>query len=52
MPIDLDAVIPAQMSPRQRGWLNEYHAFVRETLLPLLPSEEEREWLKQATRAI
>ena len=34
------------------GWLNEYHAFVRETLLPLLPSEEEREWLKQATRAI
>ena len=52
VPIDLDAVVPEQMSPRQRGWLNEYHAFVRETLLPLMPNEEEREWLKHATRAI
>ena len=23
VPIDLDAVVPEQMSPRQRGWLNE-----------------------------
>ena len=52
VPIDLDAVVPEQMSPRQRGWLNEYHAFVRETLLPLMPDEEEREWLRHATRAI
>ena len=52
VPIDLDAVVPEQMSPRQRGWLNEYHAFVRETLLPLMPNEEEREWLRHATRAI
>ena len=52
VPIDLDAVDPEQMSPRQRGWLNEYHAFVRETLLPLMPNEEEREWLRHATRAI
>ena len=52
VPIDLDAVVPEQMSPRQRGWLNEYHAFVRETLLPLMSDEEEREWLRQATRAI
>ena len=52
VPIDLDAVVPEQMSPRQRGWLNEYHVFVRETLLPLMPNEEEREWLKHATRAI
>ena len=52
VPIDLDAVVPEQMSPRQRGWLNEYHVFVRETLLPLMPNEEEREWLRHATRAI
>lgn len=52
VPIDLDAVVPEQMSPRQRGWLNEYHAFVRETLLPLMSDEEEREWLRHATRAI
>lgn len=52
VPIDLDAVVPEQMSPRQRGWLNEYHVFVRETLLPLMPNEEEREWLRRATRAI
>ena len=51
-PIDLDAVIPEQMSPRQRGWLNDYHAFVRETLLPLMQDDDERAWLKHATRAI
>ena len=51
-PIDLDAVIPEQMSPRQRGWLNDYHAFVRETLLPLMHDDDERAWLRHATRAI
>ena len=51
-PIDLDAVIPEQMSPRQRGWLNDYHAFVRETLLPLMQDDDERAWLRHATRAI
>ncbi|MFR5786284.1 MAG: hypothetical protein ACLUHE_03525 [Christensenellales bacterium] len=29
-------MIPDQMSLRQRGWLNDYHAFVQETLLPLM----------------
>lgn len=51
-PIDLDAVIPEQMSPRQRGWLNDYHAFVRETLLPLMHDDDERAWLGHATHAI
>ena len=51
-PIDLDAVIPEQMSPRQRGWLNDYHTFVRETLLPLMQDDDERAWLRHATRAI
>ncbi len=51
-PIDLDAVIPAQMTARQRQWLNEYHAFVAEKLMPLMDTQDERDWLAHATRAI
>ena len=51
-PIDLDAVIPAQMTKRQRQWLNSYHAFVLEKLEPLMANDEERAWLRHATRAI
>ena len=51
-PIDLDAIIPEQMTARQRRWLNEYHAFVYEKLNALMADEEERAWLKHATRAI
>lgn len=51
-PIDLDAVLPEEMTARQRGWLNAYHAFVREKLSPLMADEDERAWLEHATRAI
>ena len=51
-PIDLDAVIPEQMTARQRGWFNAYHAFVLEKLEPLMADEDERAWLRHATRAI
>ena len=51
-PIDLDAVIPEQMTRRQREWLNAYHAFVLEKLEPLMANEDERAWLRHATRAI
>ena len=51
-PIDLDAVIPEQMTRRQREWLNAYHAFVLEKLEPLMADEDERAWLRHATRAI
>ena len=50
-PIDLDAVIPEQMTAKQRAYLNDYHAFVYEKLTPLM-EEDERTWLKEATRAI
>ena len=50
-PIDLDAVIPEQMTAKQRAYLNDYHAFVYEKLAPLM-EEEERAWLKHATRTI
>ncbi|MBQ7786269.1 MAG: aminopeptidase P family protein [Clostridia bacterium] len=51
-PIDLDAVIPQQMTKRQRQWLNAYHAFVSEKLMPLMETEDERAWLAHATREI
>ena len=51
-PIDLDAIIPDQMTRRQRAWLNEYHAFVYEKLNGLMADDAERAWLKHATREI
>lgn len=50
-PFDLDAVVPEQMSERERGLLNAYHKEVYEKISPYL-EEEEKEWLKEATRAI
>jgi Xaa-Pro aminopeptidase len=51
VPFDLDAVVPEQMSEKERALLNEYHAKVYETISPYL-TEEENVWLAQATRAI
>ena len=51
VPIDLDAVDPDAMNETEKGWLNAYHAMVYETMAPLL-DEEDRAWLKDATRAI
>lgn len=50
-PIDLDAILPEEMSPVERGRLNDYHHMVYETLSPYL-EEDERVWLKEYTRAI
>ena len=51
VPFDLDAVLPQQMTSRERAWLNGYHKKVWETIGPLLPAEEAA-WLKEATREI
>lgn len=51
VPFDLDAVVPEQMSERERQLLNAYHADVYAKISPYL-DEEEKEWLKEATRAI
>ena len=51
VPIDLDAIDPAYMEPREIAWLNDYHAKVYEKIAPLL-DEEERAWLKEATRPV
>lgn len=51
VPIDLDAILPEEMTPIERGYLNAYHRNVYETLAPYM-NEEEQEWLKNYTREI
>lgn len=51
VPIDLDAVNPDMLTAEDKEQLNSYHAKVYETIAPYL-SDEEREWLKEYTRAI
>ena len=51
VPFDLEAVVPEQMSERERELLNSYHADVYAKISPYL-DEEERAWLGEATRAI
>lgn len=51
VPFDLEAVVPEQMSERERGLLNAYHAEVYEKIGPYLDGDEKK-WLKEATRAI
>ncbi len=50
-PIDLDAIDAAYLTKEQKDYLNEYHQSVYEKISPFL-NEEEKEWLKDATRAI
>lgn len=51
VPFDLEAVAPEQMNAHERELLNAYHAQVYEKISPYL-EDEEKEWLKEATRAI
>jgi len=50
-PIDLELVEPTLLTESERGWLNAYHARVRETLSPVVDGETQA-WLAHATRAI
>lgn len=50
-PIDLDAVLPEEMSEKERELLNAYHRKVYETLSPYM-TEEENIWLREYTRAV
>lgn len=50
-PFDLDAVDISEMEPSDVRLLNAYHKEVYEKLSPYM-TEEENEWLKDATRAI
>ena len=51
VPIDLDAILPEEMSALERGWLNTYHRTVYTKLAPYL-TEDEQTWLEEYTRAV
>ncbi len=51
VPFDLDGVEISLLTKQEREWLNNYHSRVYETLSPYLDGEE-REWLKNVTRAV
>ena len=51
VPFDLEGINPEEMTERERKLLNDYHQKVYKTISPYL-DEEEKEWLKQATREI
>ena len=51
VPFDLEGIDPKRMSDHERKLLNDYHRKVYETITPYL-NEDEKEWLKQATREI
>ena len=51
VPFDLEGINPEEMTERERKLLNDYHQRVYTTISPYL-DEEEKEWLKQATREI
>ena len=51
VPIDLDGIDTKYMQLQEIEWLNSYHADVYEKIASLL-TDEEREWLKEATRPV
>lgn len=51
VPVDLDAIEPKLMTEQEKARLNDYHRKVYETISPYL-NIEEREWLKEYTRAV
>ncbi|MEG1991823.1 MAG: aminopeptidase P family protein [Acetivibrio sp.] len=50
-PIDLDGILPEEMSKKEREELNDYHEMVYEKISPFLTTEE-KVWLKEYTRKI
>lgn len=51
VPIDLDAILPEEMTARERKELNDYHRMVYEKVFPYL-TKEEQAWLAHYTRPI
>jgi Xaa-Pro aminopeptidase len=51
-PIDTTPLDLSLMTAEERLWLNEYHAHVREALMPLLTDDADRRWLEEATKEI
>ena len=52
VPFEREAILPELLGAEELAWLNAYHRHVYETIAPLLDSQEERKWLKEATAEI
>ena len=52
VPFEREAILPELLGAEELAWLNAYHRHVYETIAPFLDSQEEREWLKEATAEI
>ena len=50
-PFELEAILPEEMTAQEKELLNAYHQKVFQTLSPYF-TEEEKSWLREATRAI
>jgi len=51
-PIDRRLVVASLMTAEELGWLNAYHAAVREKLMPLIDSQKVQDWLVKATEPV
>ncbi len=51
VPWEMEAVVPELLNEREKQLLNDYHAMVYEKISPFLAGEE-KDWLREATRAI
>ena len=47
-PIDIAPILADMLAPEEKDWLNAYHSTVRDSLMPLLDDEADREWLAAA----
>jgi Xaa-Pro aminopeptidase len=52
VPYDRMLIDVAMLTREERSWLDAYHARVRESILPFLKTDEERDWLAAATAAV
>lgn len=51
-PFDLKLFDTSMMSDAEIEWVNDYHTRVRQTLLPLLETEDQRRWLTEKTEPL
>ena len=51
-PIDTRPIIADMLTTDEIDWLNNYHATVRSTLMPLLTDESDKKWLEKSTQPI
>ena len=51
-PIDLRPVDLTMMDQTERQWINDYHATVRQRLMPLLSDAADKQWLENQTKEI